>query len=577
MTLDRNLIDSGATIERTLTLRELGEILKEHRDLVVEVDSPDGFVKVSEFLHQGTRPCVRVTFDNGQTLGCSIDHRLEVATDAAVNLDPHPLQITNLDKVTWEGEPQTITEIDARYLVDPSLTPEPPKQRQSHRGMRAWIEAQWVSYGDNLLADCGHPVCVLELEHIGTQEVFDLSIDHEASRGAHRFYANGLSVHNCVACGACDTITEVKHVTTTPYKETGATDYWRISNVVRDNQTAYKLLVEARIKPGRHSAVQPRWLKFALTSALLRASDGELVEPNIHERFSHSRQGYRIKQHDFKSLISGSFLAEFQFSGMRRVRRHHDGTPIYNPKTGDPEFFAEKRFHLTQTDVERLLARVNDYVSPSFEISSIQLKPADYVLKNHLRYAYTIFRFDSRRVAGVDLATLQRQIQLSNEGHSLLYKSQHMEARSVLKTVVKDFDQSKILNLTAKAADRYTTTLRMFCEVQDAHPLIVLAGFLGIVKQGRSRPRSYRSLVGTQIEILGFYQMPDAPLAGSLWDQLSDDQPGDAWRCPVDGSTLPLNVVTNRPFGNAPYEQDPMLMERHGRPVGLHQHMAHAL
>ena len=71
--------------------------------------------------------------------------------------------------------------------------------------------------------------------------------------------------------------------------------------------------------------------------------------------------------------------------------------------------------------------------------------------------------------------------------------------------------------------------------------------------------------------------MPDAPLAGSLWDQLSDDQPGDAWRCPVDGSILPLNVVTNRPFGNAPYEQDPMLMERHGRPVGLYQHMAHAL
>ena len=243
--------------------------------------------------------------------------------------------------------------------------------------MRAWIEAQWVSYGDNILGDCGHPVCVLELDHIGEQEVFDLAIDHEASKGAHRFYASLVSVHNCVACGACDTITEVKHVTTTPYKETGATDYWRISNVVRDNQTAYKLLVEARIKPGRHSAVQPRWLKFALTSALLRASDGDLVEPNIQERFNHSRQGYRIKQDDFKSLISGSFLAEFQFSGMRRVRRHQDGTPIYNPKTGDPEFFAEARFHLTQTDVERLLARVNDYCSESFAISSIQLRPAD--------------------------------------------------------------------------------------------------------------------------------------------------------------------------------------------------------
>ena len=119
MSLDRELLANGATLERTMTLAELGEILRENPDLVVEVDSPDGFVKVTEFLHHGTRPCVRVTFDNGQTLECSIDQRLEVATDAAVNLDPRPLQITNLDKVTWEGEPQTMTEIDLRYQIDP--------------------------------------------------------------------------------------------------------------------------------------------------------------------------------------------------------------------------------------------------------------------------------------------------------------------------------------------------------------------------------------------------------------------------------------------------------------------------
>ena len=128
MTLDRNLLDSGATIERTLTLAELGEILKENPDLVVAVDSPDGFVKVTEFLHHGTRPCVKVTFDNGRALECSIDHKIEVATDAGVNPDPRPLQIANLDKVVWEGEPQTMTEIDVRYQIDPSITPEPPRQ-----------------------------------------------------------------------------------------------------------------------------------------------------------------------------------------------------------------------------------------------------------------------------------------------------------------------------------------------------------------------------------------------------------------------------------------------------------------
>jgi hypothetical protein len=71
--------------------------------------------------------------------------------------------------------------------------------------------------------------------------------------------------------------------------------------------------------------------------------------------------------------------------------------------------------------------------------------------------------------------------------------------------------------------------------------------------------------------------MPDASPTNCIWDTLSDNQPHNAWRCPVDGSTLPLNIVTNRPFGNAPYEQDAMLMARYGRPVGLYLHMAHAV
>ena len=69
MSLDTEALASGATIECTLTLAELGEILKANSDLVVEVDSPDGFVKVTEFLHHGTRPCVRLTFDNGRDTG----------------------------------------------------------------------------------------------------------------------------------------------------------------------------------------------------------------------------------------------------------------------------------------------------------------------------------------------------------------------------------------------------------------------------------------------------------------------------------------------------------------------------
>lgn len=132
MTLDRNLIDSGATIERTLTLRELGEILKENPDLVVEVDSPDGFVKVTAFRHHGTRPCVRVTFDNGQALECSIDHHLELY-NASLGVGTSGPMVTNPDKIIYKGQSW-------------------------------WIEAQWVSAGDHLRGDCGHAVVVTDLD-----------------------------------------------------------------------------------------------------------------------------------------------------------------------------------------------------------------------------------------------------------------------------------------------------------------------------------------------------------------------------------------------------------------------------
>lgn len=492
------------TFERELTLDQLQDLVKSGQ-YKVEVDSPDGFVPVTHFLHHGFRPCVKLTLEtHGQfsTIECSIDHKIEVHDFS---------HVSNADKLTQEQD-------------------------------LLWIEAQWLSPGDQIRADCGHTTIVRALEHTGTKEVFDLTVDHAASHGHHRFYADGVSVHNCVNCGACDTIAEVKHVTTTPYKETGENSMHKLQAVQRDNEVFQKLLVEVRIKPGPYSAIQPRWLRFAITRAILKASDGELVEPNIQERFSHSRQFYRIHQDSFKSMLSGSFIAELSFNSL---------------------------VNIDEAYLQRLQARVNQYVTEGWYVANISRKSKDFLLKNEMQYAMTTYRFDSRKVNGVDLDLLKKQIDVFfNSNAAISYKSQTQSGRDTTRVVVKDFDKSKILFASAGIGrNRYETVLKLMGKVEDNHPLIFLAGFLGATKDGKGKPKSYTALYGTEVSIDGFYQYSSTHSGSNLFDLLAEDghDHEHSTECPKCGGVKLINIMTGLPFGEADYEQDPVLLSKYGK------------
>lgn len=359
-------------------------------------------------------------------------------------------------------------------------------------------------------------------------------------------YCFNDALSKCVNCGACDTITEVKHITTTPYKETGENSLHKITSVTRDNEVFQKLLVEVRIDEGVYAAMTPRWLKYAITRAILKSSpDLELVEPLLPERFSHSRQYYRLHQDSFKSILSGSFIAELCFNSQVNI---------------DDAYIA------------KLMTKINQNVTPGWRVVGMARKHKDFLLKNALQYAYATYRFDSRRVNGIDLEMLRKQIEIFMHGDSVIkYKAQTQSGRDTTRVEVKDFDKSKVIAMSAGIGrNRYETVLKVVSKIEDNHPMIFLAGFLGASKCGKGKPKSYTGLYGTDISLDGFYSYNGAAASSNnLFDILADHGDGEAHehstKCPrCEGPKL-INIVTGLPFGEAEYEQDPVILSKYGK------------
>lgn len=369
-------------------------------------------------------------------------------------------------------------------------------------------------------------------------------------------YCFNDALAKCVNCGACDSIQEVKAITSSALKEVGKTHFHLISSVVRDNEPHQKLLFEVRIERGKYGAIPTRWFKYALTRAVLRASDGILIEPNISERFIHSRQGYRLKQDNFKSILSGSLLIEMSFNSL---------------------------VNMDENFVQTLRDRVNDYATPGWHVANIILKPRDFLLKNNLQFAFTEYRFDSRKVNGVDLDFLRQQIEnFYSKDSKITYKSQAAQGRFATKTVERDFDKTKVLSMSAGiGSNRYEVVLKSIAAVEDNHPLIYLAGFLGSATGpgASSRPKGYTALYGADVSILGFYKKSDALNGANLFSAFADEADETHAHehdtvCPACGGNKLINLVTSLPFGSAAYERDDILLSKYdGKAVCQFCHM----
>jgi len=119
------------------------EIDKLLKDNVVYANSPVGYQQITNFLDQGIKKCYDVTFENGKKLRCSNDHMIRLFNGDWIRID----QIVNDMQLLDSTEFQTDS-------------------------------------GDSK---------ILNIENIGNQRVYDLSIGHDD----HSYYTNGVVSHNC--------------------------------------------------------------------------------------------------------------------------------------------------------------------------------------------------------------------------------------------------------------------------------------------------------------------------------------------------------------------------------------------
>jgi hypothetical protein len=495
-----------------VSLDELQVIIQSRDDLVIEVDSPDGFVLVNEFVYHGIRPCVRVTLSDCSEIECSIDHWINI-----------PL----LDGIFSQG--------------------------------LYWREAQELRIGEEVISECGHMLNVISIVKTGIKSVFDLVVDHKSSVGHHRFYADGKSVHNCNACGECTTVEEVRSITSlstiaspsipgsVTTKELGSSHLSKITSVKRDNDPFTKMLVEARIESGKYGAMTIKWLMIAMTRAIMKAGDTfpahlnpegttfSLVEPCIGERSIHSRQGWKVRPDDFISLVSGSFIIELSFN---------------------------RSFPFTEEHRRHLLAHVNDHVTEGWSISNISLKSGDFTLKSVLDLQYIEYRFDSRRVPKTyHFDYLKESIERLQppRNERLKYRDQKVINRDIVRSVKRDYPISELSAFGVTIGrDSYETILRVMAPVKTTHPFILLTGIVGGDKF--ARPNS--ALRGCGVSVLGFYKKGE--FGGSVFES---DSGGSSTICPSCGKSKLINIMSGHPFGYESYEKNGYLLHKYGIPV----------
>lgn len=353
-------------------------------------------------------------------------------------------------------------------------------------------------------------------------------------------YCHADALGHCHNCGTCETVEEIKHITQFPggVKETGVTSFGKILDVVRDDVPRQKLLLEVRIDKGRYGAMSPNWLRFAITRAVLKASKGRLTEANLHERFAHTRQGFKIKQEYFKSIIAGSFIFEMNFNS----RVDLEGEIFYMLKEG-----------------------LNEYVTRGWKFTGLRMMDTDFTLKGSAKYAAIAYRFDSRKVKGMSLSYLESKVRNFFDSESkMFYKAQLATGRFTARVEEKDFDKSRIVSASVGVgSSEFETFLKVFVRLGDVHPLVFLSGFLGSGEESGDKPRGYVSLYGTDIVVGGYYDKPLGVEGLDVFGVLGDGVHSS--RCPRCSGLRFVNLISGLPFGGVESETDALVLEKYGR------------
>lgn len=356
--------------------------------------------------------------------------------------------------------------------------------------------------------------------------VADLEIDSDE----HVYLANGILVSNC------NSPAEVKHVSGAKrMAERGADMIPLIEKENRDNQIAQRILFEVVNEGGIYSSIDPAWMHHALNRAVMQAGwrmNTPIVDSLIYEKRNNTRMLYRIKDENFKSLVSGKTVYELNFNSK----------VVFNEEL-----------------VQSLVDLMNKEITKGWRIATGKIVSSDFVLKNFFKYQLVTFRLDSRKVSEdfSSLKYMQDCIEHFKKKGSK-YRKQVRVSQQEVRSETIQYTSDRVTFLKAGYGRTPTEiVLRVMMEVEESHPLIWLAGFLA---KG-DRPKSYATLSSAEIKVEGFYEVVKQ-LEGSLFDTIKSSSSS---KCPKCSGLRAVNIMSALPFGTLPEEQNPLLLSKYGQ------------
>jgi len=340
-----------------------------------------------------------------------------------------------------------------------------------------------------------------------------------------------LSASKCLSCGKCDSTKSIKNIITAQ-PEHGKDHFNLITSEHKDLIPNQRLLICVEVDSGPVAAMSSEFLKVVILRAFLKAAKAEadVIKAVIAEKsFNNSRRGYRIKKEGFKSILAGKFIQEIMFS---------------------------KNFILTKPFIDEVMKDINKHTTRGWKVVDMKIKPGEYILKNKLKYTLTSYRFDSRKVKSINESYLKdKVVDFLDKNKILKYKAQKAENRSTVRIEMVDFDKSKIKNISiGMGRNQYECVAKFLMEVEEAHPLILISGFLG----KNDKPLSYNMITGTDIIVENF--LTDFEDGTNLFDGSAVSN-----TCPKCGGMKMIDLVTEKPF----YNSDSILDKRY--PEGLCQ------
>jgi hypothetical protein len=196
--------------------------------------------------------------------------------------------------------------------------------------------------------------------------------------------------------------------------------------------------------------------------AVLKASNGELIESLLHNKTWSTRKKYISFEREYVSLLSGKIIYEMQFNG---------------------------RIEINEEYIKHIERNINKFTTEGWKIDNIkliELNERTINLKSKIDFTDIECKFDTKKVKVPELGDLIKRF--NRPDFIMKCERRDRVSRNSIKNTLDVFNKNQVreLNIRSKIGKEDITCLGVILKSQ-VNPIIFLDGFLGNVGQGYIR------------------------------------------------------------------------------------------